>query len=195
MTENPIEIKVSQEPKKKGTWDKIKSIVKRDQALDSAKDSDRFSRLGYLQFPSRQQLDYRLTELTKILKEIEADLEGVETATVESEKEHAFTHIRKLFRAFMLLGAPWFRGLNNRELSRKAVIFYKLESMVGHLPSFYPDLKRCAETLLTLSWQAIDVTAETPVLFESRVNIQAPHGGIDLAGDNNANRPRRTEET
>lgn len=195
MTETPVEVKVVQpQQKKKGRLSRVKSFLSgQEQALGTIKESERFSNAGLFKLPERLQLDYRLTKLTNILEEIESDLDKVKTT--EQEKRYAFQHIHKLFKAFMLLGAPWFRGLNNRELSKKAVTFYKLESMVGHLSSFYPDLKRCVEALLTLSWQAIDVTPDTTVLFESHVNVQSPHGGINLTGEDNAKRSGRTEET
>lgn len=182
MTETPVEIKVIQEQKKKGFLDKVKGALHKEEPLNTVRDSERFTKAGFFNFPSRQQLDYRLKELTTILTEIETDLEKIDPSNTEAQQKAAFKNIRKLFKAFMLLGAPWFRGLNNRELSKKAVVFFKLESMIGHLPSFYGDLKRCTQTLLTLSWQAIDVTPDPTVLFESKVVQQQGYGGLDLGG-------------
>jgi len=173
-------VQVVNEPKKKGALERVQSWFKKTPPT-TVEESNRFSRLGYMQYPKRQQLDMRLARLQEILEEIETAL------TVEPIAEVDFKHIRKLVNAFMIVGSPWFRGLNNRELAKKAVTFFKLESMiVGQLPAYYPDLKRCVQVLINLSWQALDVVADTPLLFETRTTVQPSHGGIDLSGSENA---------
>ena len=173
-------MQVVNEPKKKGALERVQSWFKKTPPT-TVEESNRFSRLGYMQYPKRQQLDMRLARLQEILEEIETAL------TVEPIAEVDFKHIRKLVNAFMIVGSPWFRGLNNRELAKKAVTFFKLESMiVGQLPAYYPDLKRCVQVLINLSWQALDVVADTPLLFETRTTVQPSHGGIDLSGSENA---------
>jgi len=138
------------------------------------KESKRFSRLGYLQYPKRQQLDMRLFQLMEILEDIERDFKEIADKKLSGEEiePYAYRNIRKLFHAFLTIASPWFRGLDNRELADKASKFFRLENMIGHLPSFYPDLKRCTETLIHLGWQAMDVVAETPVLFETKTIVQ-----------------------
>ena len=174
MSETPVQVNVVTAKEKPSRWKRLTGAL-RGAPQHTLEESNRFSRLGYLQYPKRQQLDSRLYQLEEILNEIEAELETATDAT-------AFKHIKKLVTAFMTVGAPWFRGLNNRELAKKAVTFYKLESIIGEsLSAFYPDLKRCVQVLINLSWQALDVIAETPVLFETRTTV-TPQGGIDLSG-------------
>lgn len=187
MSDTPVQINVVQEQKKRGAWDKFKGLWSKTPPT-TTEESNRFSKLGYIQYPKRQQLDMRLYRLEEILQEIETEL------AVEELDATTFKHIKKLVSAFMTVGSPWFRGLNNRELAHKAVTFYKLESMCGHLPAFYPDLKRCVQVLINLSWQAIDVVAETPVLFETRTVVQPNQGGIDLSGSDSDKQRGRSEE-
>jgi len=172
MTEKPVEVKVVQE-KEKSVWQRLKERFQ-GRAPTTIEESDRFSRLGYLQYPKRQQLDFRVFALMDILEAIEKDLDEIRDKELIGDqlKPFAYRNIKKLFHAFMTIGSPWFRGLDNRELAKKAVTFFKIETMVGHLPAFYPDLKLCTETLINLSWQAVDVQAETPVLFETRTTMK-----------------------
>lgn len=181
MSEKPVEVKVVQE-QEKSRWQKFMDIITRKKAPTTVEESDRFSKLGYLPYPKRQQLDMRLFTLMDILGEIEDDLKEMEKKQLAGEdlKPYAYRSIKRLFRAFMTVGSPWFRGLDNRELAKKAVDFFELETMIGHLPAFYPDLKLCTETLINLSWQAIDVTAETPVLFETRTTIAPESKRVEL---------------
>ena len=154
------------EPEKTGRYERFKSWVKGSKP-SSVRRSDRFVDAGLFDFREQENVDYRVFQLTEILEKIEEELtlmgEGIPT------EKNAFKNIKRLFRAFLTMASPWFRGLDNRELARKAVAFFELETMVGHLPAFYPDLKLCTETLINLSWQAIDVTPQNQVIFESKV--------------------------
>jgi len=172
MSDKGVQVTVVQE-KEKSLFQRLRERLS-NKPVTTIEESNRFSRLGYLQYPKRQQLDIRLGALAEILESIESELRTIEEKEISGEKlqAYAFKHIKKLFRAFMTVGSPWLRGLDNRELAKKAVAFFELETIVGHLPAFYPDLKLCTETLINLSWQAMDVTAETPVLFETRTIVQ-----------------------
>ena len=180
MSENTTEVKVVQE-KEKSLWQKTKERLGKP-TKQSLTDSERFSRLGYIQYPRRQQLDHRVKDLSSILDSVEADLDEIDRKMMAGEPipPGAYAPIKKLFRAFMVMGSPWFRGLDNRELAKKAVAFFRLETLVGHIPSFYPDLKFCTETLINLSWQAVDVIAETPVQFETKVSVLPSSGASPL---------------
>ena len=198
MSETPVEVKVvqQQEPHQ-GTWEKIKSVMGRSKPETTLKESDRFSRLGYLKYPIREQLDFRLAALMSILDDIEQKQEELEKATeTEEQKKGVHKQIRDLFKAFSIIGAPWFEGLDNRELAAKAVTFSKIEKIItdGNLTAYYSDLKSCAETLINLSFRAKHVIPETPVLMETKMNVQAPHGGINLGGESDK-RTGKTEET
>lgn len=146
-------------------------VTKRGKVTEET--SDRFSRLGYLQYPKRAQLDIRIATLIEILEEIETEIDELSQAKTDREKYAIKSkNIFKLFRAFKIVGSPWMRGLDNRELAHKVKIFFRLESQIGHLPAFFPDLKFCTEILLHLSWMAVDVASETPVLFETKTTVQ-----------------------
>jgi hypothetical protein len=183
----PVQVNVTTVKEKPSRWQRLKGAI-RGTPPHTLEESNRFSRLGYLQYPKRQQLDSRLFQLEEILREIEDELD---TTTPDAT---TFKHIKKLVTAFMTVGAPWFRGLDDRELAKKAVTFYKLESIIGEsLSAFYPDLKRCVQVLINLSWQALDVVAETPVLFETRTTV-TPQGGIDLSGSSTDREHGKHEE-
>lgn len=168
---------------KRGRLQKFRDMFSSKTPSTTIEESKRFSRLGYLQYPKRHQLDIRLFKLMDILEEIEKDMKDIDKKTLEDLEPYAYRNIKKLFRAFMTIGAPWFRGLDDRELAKKAVAFFELETMIGHLPAFYPDLKLCTETLINLSWKSLDVTAETPVLFETRTTVVPPdHRAQSLSG-------------
>lgn len=198
MSETPVEVKVVQQQQPhQSTWERIKTVMGRSKPETTLKESDRFSRLGYLKYPIREQLDFRLSALMDILDGIEKKQEELEKAkTTKSRKRSVQAQIRDLFKAFTIIGAPWFEGLDNRELAAKAVTFSKLEKMItdGNLTAYFSDLKSCAETLIYLSFRAKHVIPDTPVLMETKTNVLAPHGGINL-GEENVKRPGRTEET
>lgn len=174
---------VVREEKRKSRVQRLKEMFGGRTPETTVEESKRFSRLGYLQYPKRHQLDFRVFELMDILEDIADEMKDMEGKTEEESKPYAFRNIHRLFRAFMTIGAPWFRGLDDRELAEKAVAFFELETMVGHLPAFYPDLKLCTETLINLSWKTIDVTAETPVLFETKTTVRPPESRVKLGSE------------
>ena len=143
--------------------------------------SERFKGAGLLKMREQEDRDYRLYTLTLILQDIEKEYDRITEAGYSTEQldRFAFRQIKRLFRGFMTIASPWMRGLDNRELAKKAVAFFELETMVGHLPAFYPDLKLCTEALINLSWQAIDVTPQPEIIFESKKTevIQPGFGG------------------
>jgi len=169
------------EKKKKGKLERIKETFSgwrgKSKPL-SLEMSERFKGAGLLKLREQEDRDYRLYKLTGILETIETEYDHILEGDGELDK-FAFRHIKRLFRAFMTIGSPWFRGLDNRELAKKAVAFFELETMVGHLSAFYPDLKLCTEALINLSWQAIDVTPPPEIIFESKKTevIQPGYGG------------------
>jgi len=182
MSESGVNISVQREETKKGVWDRLKGIYDRTPS-STLEESKRFSRLGYLQYPKNQKLELRIFELMAILEQIETDLDGMEGTTLKEEYKRQALTIKRLFRAFMTLGSPWLRGLDNRELAKKAVDYFKLETIIGHLPAFFPDLKLCTEVMLNLSWQAVDVIAQTPVLFETRAIMKEETGRVSLGSE------------
>ena len=168
----PVPVTVVQE-KKKGRLERVRDTF--SGWLGKSKPltlelSERFKGAGLLKMREQEDRDYRLYILTQILQDIEVEYDKIADAAYSDEKlnQFAFRQIKRLFRGFMTIASPWMRGLDNRELARKAVAFFELETMVGHLPAFYPDLKLCTEALINISWQAIDVTPQPEIIFESK---------------------------
>lgn len=176
----PVHVHIA-ERKGKGLWDRLRDKLKGPQT--TIQESKRFSKLGYLDYPKTRDLHLRIFTLMDILEEIETELADIDGKDQKTIQAGAFKNIRRLFRAFMTVGGPWLRGLDNRELAKKTVAFFELETLIGHLPAFYPDLKFCTQVLINLSWQAIDVTAQTPVLFETKAMIQGQGGRVDLTSE------------
>jgi len=71
----PVEVQVSKE-KEASRWDLFKKFV-RGKSPTQAEESDRFERLGYLQYPMRAQLDFRVFALEKVLSDIETEYQKV----------------------------------------------------------------------------------------------------------------------
>ena len=161
------------EGKKRGKMERVKDTfagwLGRSKPL-TLELSERFKGAGLLKMREQEDRDYRLYMLTKILEDIEKEYDKIAQKEYSGEEldQFAFRQIKRLFRGFMTIASPWMRGLDNRELARKAVAFFELETMVGHLPAFYPDLKLCTEALINISWQAIDVTPQPEIIFESK---------------------------
>ena len=85
---------------------------------------------------------------------------------------------KKLYALFFFAGNPYYRGLDNRELAEKVAFFLMNYTEVGHLPKFVPDLFEEAMQLLSLSWQAKDVTHTPFYIVEStKPNIVTPFKG------------------
>lgn len=146
-------------------------------------ESKRFTKIGLIQYPQTHDRHLRLFYLMNVLEEIEDDLEEMETMTDAQKGKRIARHIKKQYRAFMSMGSPWIRGLSNRELADKQNKFFKLLMMCGHLPSFYPDIKLCGDIVLSYSWQAIDVTPQTPMLFETRAMMKEETSRVSLGSE------------
>ncbi len=104
---------------------------------------------GFIPMFNIRDLEQRRSEIEKILQSLEG-----QTLTDAIRKDV----IDKTFRLFFLSGSPWYRGLNNRELSGKASDFLWVYNDIGHLPAFTSDIFMCSIQLLHLSFQALDVT-------------------------------------
>lgn len=149
----------------------------------SLQESKRWVRMGLLQYPQTHDRHLRLFYLMKVLEDIEDDLENMENMTDAQQGKRIALHIKKQYRAFMAVGSPWIRGLSNRELAKKQNMFFKLLMICGHLPSFYPDIKYCGDIILSYTWQAIDVTPQTPVLFETKAMMKEETERVRLGSE------------
>lgn len=162
---------------------RLKVALTGKHPITSLAETKRFTRIGLLQYPQTHDRHLRLFYLMNVLEEIEDDLEAMESMTDAQKGKKIAMHIKKQYRAFMSMGSPWIRGLSNRELADKQNKFFKLLMMVGHLPSFYPDIKYCGDIILSYSWQAIDVTPQTPVLFETKAIMKEETARISLSSE------------
>lgn len=163
--------------------DRLKVALTGRHPVTSLQESKRFTKIGLIQYPQTHDRHLRLFYLMQILEEIEDDLEEMESMTDAQRGKRIAFHIKKQYRAFMSMGSPWIRGLSNRELADKQNKFFKLLMMAGHLPSFYPDIKYCGDIILSYSWQAIDVTPQGPVLFETKAVMKEETARISLGSE------------
>ncbi len=104
---------------------------------------------GFIPMFNIRDLEQRRSEIENILSSMEG-----QTLTDIIKK----SVVDKTFRLFFLSGSPWYRGLDNRELSGKVATFLWLYNDIGALPAFTSDLFMCSMQLLHLSFQALDVT-------------------------------------
>lgn len=203
MSNEGAEIVVSNEKKTPSRFEQLKRWAL-GKAPTTKEQSDRFEKLGYLKYPMRQQLDYRLFALEGSLQGIEKEyrevyearktlIKKLEIATTDEEKTHLkevleFTDnvvmrdlkqkaIDQLADTFELMGGPWFKGLDKPRLSKKMLAFQKIISAYGEVPAIYKVLRYGTHVLLNLSWAKEDVEPETPVLMETRTTIQREDRG------------------
>lgn len=157
---------------KKGTIQKIKEFVKPPAPMDRIQEAQIVQKdSGFIPWLNIRDLEQRRQEIDTILTSIEG-----QTLTEQMEK----SVVDKTFKLFFLSGSPWYRGLNNRELTTKVSKFLSLYNRIGRLPAWTSDLFMCAMHLLHLSFQAIDVT-NTPVYITQVMNPpqryqQLPYG-------------------
>jgi len=207
LSETPVEIEVSKEKAERSRFQKFKDFVT-NKSPTSRDESDRFERLGYLKYPMRDQLDFRLFALKNALKGIEGQyaevykkrlalIDKLEKAKTDEQKTHLkeiikFTEdvtmrdlkrkaIDKLGDTFELMGGPWYKGLDKPRLGKKMLAYQKVLSCYGEVPAIHKVLKYGTHVLLNFSWAREDVEPETPVLMETRTSIQTQGGGAPSA--------------
>lgn len=119
--------------------------------------------------------------------EIKTLLAEAKNAILDPDQKKVVTN--KVFTLFFTAGDPWYRGLDNRELALKVVCFLENVTDVGHLNAFIPDLFEEAMQLLSLSWQALDVTntpwyiVETrPLVWAGKTGAGSPEAKVDAGG-------------
>jgi len=177
-----VNVNVAQE--KQESWaDKLKRFVGKKPST-TLQESDRFRSLGYLQYPKTQDRELRLAFMMDCLNEIKLNLKKMGEEKDDGERMKLLGQNNEtLFRYFMLIGMPYFAGLDNRTLTEKAKEFFQIEVRCGYLPSFYPDIKCCTELLLGLAWQKIHTIPQTPVLMETKTTIQKQGDRVKLGED------------
>jgi len=135
---------------------------------------------------------FNVDDLEARRQEIKDSLDEAEIAKFEPDKQRGV--VVKTFKLFFSAGNPWYRGLDNRELASKVSDFLAQYTDLGYMDEFIPDLFEESMHLLSLSWQALDVTNTPPYIIESRPIIQANQGGIDLSGSEGAGQHGKREE-
>lgn len=175
------EVSVNVEQEKQESWaDKLKRWAGKKPST-TLQESNRFKRMGLLQYPATQDKELRLAFMMDCLNDIKTNLKQMGESKDDEDRMCLLgQNNATLFRTFMLIGMPYFAGLDNRTLTEKAKEFYHLEVRCGYLPSFYPDIKRCTELLLGLAWQKIHTIPQTPVLMETKMNVQMQGDRVNL---------------
>jgi len=134
---------------------------------------------GFIPLLNMTDTESRRQEIRELLAE------GKKPVTMlDAQKQKALTN--KVASLFFTAGDPWFRGLDNRELAKKVVCFLENITDVGHLPAFTRDLFEEAMQLLSLSWQALDVTNTPWYVVESKPVVIAGKGGSPSARSDDA---------
>ena len=208
MSENPVEVKVVEEPKK-GKMQKVKDFFGIGKTQATVKESDRFQRLGYLQYPMEQKLDFRIINLRKTLTVI-TDNYGLlyerrrtlldKLAMAENKEQiHQIQaqldvlknqfrdlqtlSIQQLSHAQELTSAPWCRGLDKPRMAKKIREFQKVLSLYGEIPNVYPVLRYGTHLLINQSWSSEDVGSQAPLMFETRTTVQGKGGFAESRTD------------
>ena len=145
-------------------WDLLKSIFGRRPPRTETMMSRLHYEAGLIPILNEDDTEARRQEIKDLLIEIRMDLFD------ESKQKEV---VSKVYALFFYAGDIWYRGLDNRELAEKVVCFLENFKDVGHLDSFVPDLHEEAMQLLSLSFQAGDVT-NTPAVFIDTKPIVAP---------------------
>lgn len=122
---------------------------------------------GFIPLLNMRDIESRLEDIRKTLSE-------EDFAVWDNKKQKEF--VKRVYSLFFLAGDAWYRGLDNRELAEKVSFFLQNYTEVGYMDEFVPDLFEEAMQLLSLSWQALDVTNTPFYIVESRPVI-FPKGG------------------
>lgn len=184
---------MAEQPQQENVFKKAWHAIKPSKRIEDSEDN--LKRLGGL-IPV-----YNIRDLEQRRGEVAAILETVEGKALTDEMEKAT--IDKVFRLFALSGSPWYRGLDNRDLSSRAASFLWLYNEYGDSAAFRRTLFMCCMQLLHLSFQAIDVTNTPPYLIQSTpVIIPNNPTRIDMSGgvgngagpEGREQRKRKTED-
>lgn len=124
---------------------------------------------GFIPLLNMTDTESRRQEIRTLLSEGKTD-----ETLLSPKKQKKLTS--KVASLFFTAGDPWYRGLDNRELAQKVVCFLENITDVGHLDAFIKDLFEEAMQLLSLSWQALDVTNTPWYVVESRPVVMAGKG-------------------
>jgi hypothetical protein len=114
-------------------------------------------------------------------QEVKTILDKSRDALFDIEKQKSVC--KDVYSLFFSAGNPWYRGLDNRELAKKVAYFLENYTVLGDMDEFIPDLFEESMQLLSLSWQALDVTHTPVYIIESRPLISPSKGSPDTVFD------------
>lgn len=156
-----------QQPKKKGRLQQLREIIKPPDPTKRIDDAWGVMKEvgGFRPLFNVRDLEQRRKEIGDILTDVQ---EKTSNETMEKDV------INKTFKLFFLSGSAWYRGLDNRELTKKVALFLRLHNEVAMLPAFTRDLFMCSMQLLHLSFQALDVS-NTPGYVIQVNNVPPPN--------------------
>ncbi len=157
--------------KKKGRMQQIKEFIRPPDPTQRIQDDfgvlKEVAGLRYLQ--NIKDLEQRRKEIGLILAEVE------QKSTTSRRMERGV--IERTWKMFFLCGSPWYRGLDNRILTKKVASFNRLYNECGCLEAYRRDLFMCSMQLLHLSFQAIDVTNTPAYVIQTPPMITLNRGG------------------
>jgi hypothetical protein len=170
------------QPQKKGWRQKVSETIYRPQRIEQG-----WNRLhreaGFIPI-------YNLNDTESRRAEIKTVLEESKDALFDREKQREIA--KKTYAIFFSAGNPWYRGLDNRELADKVRCFLENYTEVGDMEEFIPDLFEESMQLLSLSWQALDVTNTPPYIIEAPP--KQGYGGVDLGDESGDSSQGKHEE-
>jgi len=132
---------------------------------------------GFIPLFNIEDVEARRQEIKTILEESKLSL-------FDPTKQKEI--VQRTYALFFSAGNPWYRGLDNRELAEKVADFLENYTEVGSMEEFIPDLLEESMQLLSLSWQALDVTKTPTYIVESQ--LQGSRERVDLTGSGNTSR-------
>lgn len=169
------------QPQKKGWRQKVAEVIHKPERIEQS--WERLHReAGFIPIYNVDDTESRRLEIQNVLTESK-------DALFDMTKQREIA--KKTYALFFSAGNPWYRGLDNRELAEKVKCFLENYTEVGNMEEFIPDLFEESMQLLSLSWQALDVTNTPPYIIEARPP-GPPQQGIDLTGSDKGR--SKTEE-
>jgi hypothetical protein len=158
------------QPQKKGRIQRVKEFIRPPDPTKRIEDA-----YGIMKEVGGFRPLFNVRDLEQRRKEIDQILTSIEGKTMSRNMKKDV--VDKTFKLFFLSGSPWYRGLDNRELTTKASMFLRLYNEIGCLRAFTSDLFMCSMQLLHLSFQALDVTNTPAYVISTTPMVLQAKGG------------------
>lgn len=125
---------------------------------------------GFIPIFNTDDVEIRRREIYDTMEEIKGEM--LDADTPEKRLRVKEKSALRIYSLFFTTGSPWYRGLDDRELAKKAQAFLELYEYVNDIGGgFIDDLFMCGMQLLNLSWKALDVTNVPPYIIETHTTI------------------------